>query len=101
MSLGHYLFSFAGRINRAKQWAVLLVGLVNFILIWFLFATMVGFQALIDVMQGKSTFELLLATPQMHLFGVLFCGLYILGLYIGLAVSAKRLHDRNKSAWWL
>jgi uncharacterized membrane protein YhaH (DUF805 family) len=29
------------------------------------------------------------------------CALYILGLYIGLAVTAKRLHDRNKSAWWL
>ena len=26
---------------------------------------------------------------------------YIPLLWIGLAISAKRLHDRNKSAWWL
>jgi uncharacterized membrane protein YhaH (DUF805 family) len=27
--------------------------------------------------------------------------LYIPLVWIGLAISAKRLHDRDKSAWWL
>ena len=26
---------------------------------------------------------------------------YVLALWIGLAIAAKRWHDRNKSAWWI
>jgi uncharacterized membrane protein YhaH (DUF805 family) len=101
MGLGQYLFSFSGRINRAKQWALVIVLIVNGIIVWSLFASMVGFAALIEVGQGKSTFAALISTPQAHLFGLIACALYLLGLYIALAVTAKRLHDRNKSAWWL
>jgi len=101
MGLGQYLFSFSGRINRAKQWALLLVLIANGIIVSFLFASMIGFAALIAAGQGKTTFEAVFTTPQAHLFGWIFCALYIVGLYIALAVSAKRLHDRNKSAWWL
>jgi uncharacterized membrane protein YhaH (DUF805 family) len=101
MGLGHYLFSFSGRINRAKQWAYLLVVLANGIVVSFLFASMIGFAAIVAAGQGKTTFEAVFTTPQAHLFFLIACALYILGLYIGLAVTAKRLHDRNKSAWWL
>jgi uncharacterized membrane protein YhaH (DUF805 family) len=101
MGLGQYLFSFSGRINRAKQWALLLVFVVNGIIVSFLFASMIGFAAVIAAAQGRTTFEEVFTTPQAHIFWLTLCALYVLGLYITLAVSAKRLHDRNKSAWWL
>jgi uncharacterized membrane protein YhaH (DUF805 family) len=101
MGLGQYLFSFNGRVNRAKQWALLLVALVHGTIVLFLFSMMVGFAAVVAAMQGKTTFEAVFSTPNVQLFGLIFCALYLLGLYIALAVSAKRLHDRNKSAWWL
>ena len=55
MSLVHYLFGFSGRINRAKQWAVLLVSLVHSILLGIAFSMMIGAMAVFDVVQGKTS----------------------------------------------
>ena len=33
--------------------------------------------------------------------GLVLLVVYILALWIGLAIAAKRWHDRNKSAWWI
>ncbi|HUO91256.1 MAG TPA: DUF805 domain-containing protein [Rhizomicrobium sp.] len=101
MGLLHYLFGFSGRINRAKQWAVLLVALVHVIIIGLIFAFTVGFSVFLDLAQKKTTLAAVLASPQVHTFEIAFCVLYAIGFYIGLAVATKRLHDRNKSAWWL
>lgn len=101
MGLLHYLFGFSGRINRAKQWAVLLVALVHAVIIAVLFSFTVGFMVFPDILQRKTTVIAVATSPQMHMFGMLFGVLYAIGLYIGLAVSTKRLHDRDKSAWWL
>jgi uncharacterized membrane protein YhaH (DUF805 family) len=100
MGLGHYLFSFSGRINRAKQWAGLLVGLVFAILMGVLFGSTIG-SSVIALMQGKTTVDAIRAMPQFQTFELAACALYLLGFYIGLAIATKRLHDRNKSAWWL
>jgi uncharacterized membrane protein YhaH (DUF805 family) len=101
MTLTHYLFGLSGRINRAKQWAVLLVKLVQAILVGIVFAGTIGFAAVADVFQHRTTFADLWTTPQAHAFAVIFCGLTAIGFYIGIAVAIKRLHDRNKSAWWI
>jgi len=101
MGLGHYLFGFSGRINRAKQWAVLLVSLVHGVIVGLVFGFTLGGHTIVDVINGKTTVAAIAASPQGHLFGIIFCVLYAIGLYIGLAVMTKRLHDRNKSAWWL
>lgn len=101
MSLGHYLFSFGGRINRAKQWAILLVGLVFEIVVVTLFSAVVGWAAVGNAFEHKTPLAAFLAMPQVHLFILLSCALYLLTLYISIAVMTKRLHDRNKSAWWL
>ena len=34
------------------------------------------------------------------LAGILFIPMYVAWIWIGLANSAKRWHDRNKSGWW-
>ena len=33
--------------------------------------------------------------------GLILLVVYVLALWIGLAIAAKRWHDRNKSAWWI
>lgn len=101
MSLGHYLFSFSGRINRAKQWAGLLVGLAFGVLIQVLFAVTGGWAAVGDLVDAKIKFAQFIASQQMQTFLILACALYAAVLYTTFAIAAKRLHDRDKSAWWL
>jgi len=73
------LFSFRGRINRAKFWLACLI--------FFGVGIVLG---LIGLVAGNSTaFEGLSALVNLAMF------------VSGLAVAAKRLHDRDKSAWWL
>jgi uncharacterized membrane protein YhaH (DUF805 family) len=99
--LFHYLFGFSGRINRAKQWALLLVGLAFVVLFQVAFAVIVGWGAVSAAFEAKTPILSFLSTPQFHAF-LLVCGaLYLLVFYINLAVATKRLHDRNKSAVWL
>ena len=33
--------------------------------------------------------------------GIILLVIYVLALWIGLAIAVKRWHDRNKSAWWI
>jgi uncharacterized membrane protein YhaH (DUF805 family) len=83
-------FSFRGRVNRAKYWVVIVVvAVVDGIL------RGIGFVA--EQRAGDSLAALLT---------LLAIALVILGVaaaffVAGLAVATKRLHDRDKSAWWL
>jgi uncharacterized membrane protein YhaH (DUF805 family) len=73
------LFGFSGRINRAEYWFTMLVyGIVGIVLsgIGYMAGDTVPFQAL--------------------------CFTVDLALTVSwLAVAVKRLHDRDKSAWWV
>jgi uncharacterized membrane protein YhaH (DUF805 family) len=79
------LFSFQGRLNRKPYWTMVITVAVVFILL------------------------LLLALAALREYGLEFLPLtiailvllYIPVIWIGLALGAKRLHDRDKSAWWL
>jgi len=79
MDWGHLFFKFSGRINRAKFWiAALIYFVINVVL------TIIGY-----------------ATDQSPVFQALN-GMIGLVIFIsGLAVGIKRLHDRNKSGWYL
>jgi uncharacterized membrane protein YhaH (DUF805 family) len=89
MSMSQLLFSFSGRLNRKPYWlTTLCIVLVLLVVMVLAFA-----------MGGAG-----LATGDFSGLGVLLIIVvlaYIPLLWIGLAISAKRLHDRNKSAWWL
>jgi uncharacterized membrane protein YhaH (DUF805 family) len=76
-SMGWLLFSFTGRATRSQYWIAALCMLP---------LTMIGWVAILSENQTLT----LLYLP----FG-LAAG------YCGLAVAAKRLHDRDRSAWWL
>jgi uncharacterized membrane protein YhaH (DUF805 family) len=84
MNWGQFLFSFDGRINRAKYW-LYVVGAFVAITVVALF--LIGVAALSPM---------LMMVPS-----AVAAVIYLVLLYAGLAVGAKRLHDRNKSAWWL
>ena len=72
------IWSFQGRIRRAQWWVGHLL----------LFAWIVAGFGLIAVSGGTA-------------FGVFVAvGMFLLGTYWGLALDAKRWHDRNKSGWW-
>jgi uncharacterized membrane protein YhaH (DUF805 family) len=73
------LFGFKGRINRAKYWLV--------VSIWFV-ASVAGMMLV-----WMSEFSMIAI--------VLTAVVAIAGIVVGVAVGIKRLHDRNKSGWWL
>jgi uncharacterized membrane protein YhaH (DUF805 family) len=78
MNFGHILFSFSGRINRAKWWlAVLIMFVINIVM--YIVAQILG-----DTV--GSLVNLVVA---------------ILLLWISLAAGSKRLHDLDRSGAWL
>jgi uncharacterized membrane protein YhaH (DUF805 family) len=79
MDLGNLLFSFRGRINRAKYWLAILI----FILVSIL-AGIIGF---VSGSEGLAT--------------TLSSAVSLVTFVSGILVGIKRLHDRDKSGWWL
>jgi len=115
-----YLFGFRGRINRAKYWLagpvllalmMIFVGLVHLALKVDFVAHAMG----VPVGSGKLSlsFDLddilvvfdpaawqALTHAELPMLLVKAIGL-VLFLWIFLATSIKRLHDRDRSAWWM
>jgi uncharacterized membrane protein YhaH (DUF805 family) len=79
MNLGQLFFGFKGRINRAKYWLTFVVYIAVMIVV-----TGLAFRF------GKVTMFFLIAV-------VLYLPVAISGVLVGI----KRLHDRDKSGWWL
>jgi uncharacterized membrane protein YhaH (DUF805 family) len=77
MDITNLLFTFQGRINRGKYWLAVL----------FYFIAMV-----IAVVLG-------ILVPVIGLIVAII--IYIAVLVSGIFVGIKRLHDRDKSGWWL
>jgi uncharacterized membrane protein YhaH (DUF805 family) len=74
-----FFFSFRGRINRAKYWLALLI------------FTIVGMvQGLVGFALGNAV-----------LFQIFNFLIDLAVLVASVAVGIKRLHDRDRSAWWL
>jgi uncharacterized membrane protein YhaH (DUF805 family) len=78
MDWGHLFFTFNGRINRSTYWLTWLVFAA--IYLFFYFAADLTESSALNAISGMITI-------------VIFISL--------LAVGVKRLHDRNKSGWYL
>ena len=102
-----YLFSFEGRINRAKLWLALLV-----IICWMIFlgalTVIVGsfFGGPIVQLRVSDIFSFSIRrriVPCRDRSLPLFVKLIATPLFalIYFATSIKRLHDRDKSGWWV
>ncbi len=104
-----YLFSFNGRINRAKLWLALLV-----IICWMIFLGMLVVIAS-SLFGGAKSFSFgvddifLILDPATYrslskadllpfLAKVIGAPLFA---WVYFATSIKRLHDRDKSGWWM
>ena len=85
------LFSFQGRINRAKFW---LVHVAMWVVVAIVFSVILGSAAMSS--DPQAALQSVGAVG-----GLILLVVYILALLIGLAIAAKRWHDRNKSAWWI
>jgi uncharacterized membrane protein YhaH (DUF805 family) len=96
MTAGQYLFGFAGRINRAKWWLLILIQIGASIVYYTAMAMLVGtsaFSAMTGDMSGVGSGIIL---------GVLLWLAYAVLMFIWwLAVTVKRLHDRDKSGAWI
>jgi uncharacterized membrane protein YhaH (DUF805 family) len=85
------LFSFQGRVNRAKFWLVNL-GLVVVEAIVFGIAGGGAMMSEDPTAVSASSFGV------MGIVALLF---FIVFFWIGLAIAVKRWHDRGKSGWWV
>jgi uncharacterized membrane protein YhaH (DUF805 family) len=94
-----FLFSFQGRINRAKIWLFFLIVVCVWIVMLTLFATLVGFSAF--TAQAHNGNGLLAAGGGLMILGVVSLVVYIALLVAAFAVTTKRLHDRDKSGVWI
>jgi uncharacterized membrane protein YhaH (DUF805 family) len=79
------LFSFTGRINRAKYWFGVLLLFIYWVVVSIVLWTLFG-------MMGQAGYILAIAAGAAAAVG---------GLWAGLGIGIKRLHDRDKSGWWL
>jgi len=109
MDWNWYLFRFEGRINRAKMWLAVLVILCWMIFLGVLIVT-VG-----SAFGGPTSFELGLSDILRMLDPATYRSLSPTGLvqagakaivmalflWVCLATSIKRLHDRDRSGWWI
>lgn len=75
---GNLLFSFSGRINRAKWWLTVLVSIIISVV-----------AAIIAAVVGENIGNIVTLIA------------FIPQFWIGLAAGAKRLHDLNRTAAWL
>jgi uncharacterized membrane protein YhaH (DUF805 family) len=79
MNWGHLFFNFDGRVNRARFWIAALI-----------FAAIYAVMIILDYVTDHS-----------FVFQALNGMLGIVMLIACIAVGIKRLHDRNKSGWYL
>ena len=73
-----FVFRFSGRINRAKYWAATLV--------------------LLLILSGALAVALALETTGGYAF---FFAVLVPAVVSGFAFGVRRLHDRDKSGWWI
>src|SRR4029450_1155766 len=90
MSMTELLFSFKGRLNRKPYWLGT-IAIIVIVIVLVLGAIILDEDAVIGIVDAPSISGLL----------IVLLILYIPLALIGLALAAKRLHDPDKSAWWV
>src|SRR5512136_1977678 len=95
MNLTQLLFSFEGRIKRLDWWvASLAVGVAS--------AIVTGIIEFAAKASGASAVDL--DTQQFEptgVFSIAVLALSLVSSWINFALCVKRLHDRDRSGWWL
>jgi uncharacterized membrane protein YhaH (DUF805 family) len=85
------LFSFQGRLNRAKWWLINIgVTVVEMIVFAVLFG---GTAMMADPDQAMAAMT--------GINAVIVAIIFVIVLWIGISIGIRRFHDRNKSGWWV
>ncbi len=100
MGFINLLFSVSGRINRAKWWLAVVfwtvVWIVSVLVLVIVFAQDIGRFSTAD---SAEALRLVLSYGAL---AILFIALIVIPMMVsGIFVGIKRLHDRNKSGWWI
>jgi uncharacterized membrane protein YhaH (DUF805 family) len=116
MDWNWYLFSFHGRINRAKYWLAMLICIGWLIFVISMLVLVVGLLGSAGLMPDKpysihidvekifglldpATYQSVSRGDLVGITGYLIAMPILLWIY--LATSIKRLHDRDRSGWWM
>ena len=99
-SLTTLLFTFTGRINRAKYWLALAIYLAITVLLIAIGLIMFGNSLL--AIGDEETDDIVVGLLSRGIgFTLIVLVVYIPMVVSGFMVGIKRLHDRDKSGWWL
>jgi uncharacterized membrane protein YhaH (DUF805 family) len=115
-----FLFGFEGRINRAKYWYALFASLISCLVFIFALAFAIGIIFGAHVTSVDVQFFDIFGNPPSFPFRARFSGadpeatalisllfhlagtpIFVVSIWIVVATTIKRLHDRNKSGWWI
>jgi uncharacterized membrane protein YhaH (DUF805 family) len=116
MRLRSFLFSFEGRINRAKYWYVSFASLCSY-LVFFVFMAVLAW-ALGGIFRVTSVHVQIFplfsywarfsydspASSAALIYPLFYAAetpFLVIGMWFLAATTIKRLHDRNKSGWWI
>ncbi len=99
-SLTTLLFTFTGRVNRAKYWLALAIYLAITVLLIAIGLIMFGNSLL--AIGDEETDDIVVGLLSRGIgFTLIVLVVYIPMVISGFMVGIKRLHDRDKSGWWL
>jgi uncharacterized membrane protein YhaH (DUF805 family) len=99
-SLTTLLFTYSGRINRAKYWLTLAIYLAITIVLIAIGLIMFG-DSLLSA-GDEETDDMMVGLLSRGIgFTLIVLVVYIPMVISGFMVGIKRLHDRDKSGWWL
>ena len=104
MSILHQYFGFSGRINRGRFWLLSILLIVFSILAWVVAFLVALFILGVNVTDGSGLDQPDKLVQMILDYAVAF--IVLLGLAIAIwvswfAIGVKRLHDRDKSGWWI
>lgn len=101
MSFLQVLFSFHGRINRAKYWLAALFWVVVDIVVFGILLGMLG-SHLLALGSEPTGADIVRAILSFGLGVILISLVVFIPMFVSwLAVGIKRLHDRDQSGWWI
>jgi uncharacterized membrane protein YhaH (DUF805 family) len=95
------LFSYQGRINRGKYWLAVLIYVAISVVITGLGFIMLG-NGILELADESADEGIIVGLLSKGIgFFLLVLVVYIPMIVSGIFVGIKRLHDRDKSGWWL
>lgn len=96
LKLLKFLFTLEGRISRKQFWLnyILVMFGLNFVVSFLVVMLTVGFSQL-------STLGDVIGVVMFAGLGLIWLLMTLANIWAAIAVSMKRLHDRNMSGWWV